>query len=162
MKNNKGFTLIELLVVVLIIGILAAIALPQYTRTVEKSRASEALINLKALTDAAQRYYLLNGTYSGFDITPSTGNADVDVPAGTPNFSFALGTNGGTTLLIQACRKATSVTADSAGCTGPKYTITYSLTSGGWTSGTGGQSAGPRFCSGTDTSTCSAINAMMK
>ena len=52
----KGFTLIELLVVVMIIGILSSIALPQYEMVVEKSRATEAVINAKAIRDAIQRH----------------------------------------------------------------------------------------------------------
>jgi len=57
---NEGFTLLELLVVVLIIGILAAIALPQYRRTVEKAKVAEALVNVKAIEDSMQRYVLGN------------------------------------------------------------------------------------------------------
>ena len=56
--NNKAFTLIELLVVVLIIGILSAIAFPQYERAVEKSRVATALPVLKSLRDAADVYSL--------------------------------------------------------------------------------------------------------
>ncbi len=62
--NKKAFTLIELLVVVLIIGVLSAIALPQYTRSVEKSRAAEALILVRSIADANQRYYMANGQYT--------------------------------------------------------------------------------------------------
>ena len=58
--KNQGFTLIEMLVVVLIIGILAGIALPQYNRTVERTKLSEALMNFKVLEGAVERYLLVN------------------------------------------------------------------------------------------------------
>ncbi len=56
---NHGFTLIELLVVVLIIGILSAVALPQYTKAVEKARVAEAKIVLKNMMDSIIRYGLV-------------------------------------------------------------------------------------------------------
>ena len=62
--KNQAFTLIELLVVVLIIGILAAIAVPQNQRAVNKSKMSQAFITLKAIDDAQKVYYLANGKYS--------------------------------------------------------------------------------------------------
>ena len=88
MNNKQAFTLIELLVVVLIIGILAAVALPQYQVAVTKARIARLMPLLKMLRDAQESYYLANGTLADtFDAL------DIDIP--TPNTITAVDTNYG-------------------------------------------------------------------
>ena len=61
---RKGFTLIELLVVVLIIGILASIAIPQYFKVVEKARVAEAMSVISSIKSAQERYLARGGVYT--------------------------------------------------------------------------------------------------
>ncbi len=63
MKNKKGFTLIELLVVVLIIGILSAIAVPQYQKAVFRAKVARLLPTMRHWKDAMMAYQLQHDSY---------------------------------------------------------------------------------------------------
>ena len=75
MNTKKGFTLIELLVVVLIIGILAAMAMPAYFKAVERSRVAEAETMIGTVVQAQQRYKMKTGryteTWTALDVAPA-------------------------------------------------------------------------------------------
>ena len=95
---KKGFTLIELLVVVLIIGILASVALPQYEKAVVKARFSEAFINLNAMANALQLCELANGKQPS--VCSTVDELDIEWPdqgysgAFTKNFRYFIDRGG--------------------------------------------------------------------
>ena len=75
--TKQGFTLLEMLVVVLIIGILASFALPQYNKAVLKSKYSTLMPVAKALQEGNESFFLTNGYY-----TDAVEDLDIEVPEG--------------------------------------------------------------------------------
>ena len=82
-NTRRGFTLIELLVVVLIIGILSAVAVPQYQKAVVKSRFAEAFVNLKTLSQAMKICQL-----EGLEMCAAGDKYSIDIPHETENFIY--------------------------------------------------------------------------
>ncbi len=85
-KKEEGFTLIELLVVIIIIGILAAIALPSFLNQANKAKQSEGKQYLSAINKGQQAYYIENTAFSG-----SVSELGIGLKSQTSNFKYAIG-----------------------------------------------------------------------
>src|SRR5512147_2664568 len=93
MSNRKGFTLIELLIVVVIIGILAAIAIPKFANTKQKAVRSSMISDLRNLATAQEAFYADSSQYAtsyGTTIAPGTVNF---APSQGNTLNIAAGSN---------------------------------------------------------------------
>ncbi|MGE0827086.1 MAG: type IV pilin protein [Candidatus Binatia bacterium] len=113
LKNQKGFTLIELLVVVAIIGILAAIAIPQFAAYRQQAFCSRVESDLKNAMTTLEAFYASNETYVGGDAGINN-SAGVTVTAG----ALAVDTTGDVTATHPNCDH------DGDGTAGDTYTYT--------------------------------------
>ena len=104
-KNRKGFTLIELLIVVVIIGILAAIAIPKFAATKDKAKLASVKTDLRNMMTAQEAYFSDYATYgstlSSTIFQPSTGNTYVT--AGTASSYSSTVTNASITTNPKSC-----------------------------------------------------------
>ena len=100
MGNKKGFTLIELLIVVVIIGILAAIAIPKFAATKDKAKLASVKTDLRNMMTAEEAYFSDYATYATFaqlqgasNFTLSTGNASSGLVAVASGYTATVSNN---------------------------------------------------------------------
>jgi prepilin-type N-terminal cleavage/methylation domain-containing protein len=123
MFNRKGFTLIELLIVVVIIGILAAIAIPKFAATKDKAKLASVKTDLRNMMTAEEAYFSDYSTYGTFanvqaasNFTLSTGNAASNDAGGASGWKATI-TNASISTGTSACHvgvggSAASTTVD--------------------------------------------------
>ena len=102
MTNRKGFTLIELLIVVVIIGILAAIAIPKFANTKEKAVLASMKSDLRNIVTAEEGFFSDNQTYA-----TAMGAAQANtVPGGACGGTFAFQPSSGNAIVVASCTPA--------------------------------------------------------
>lgn len=119
MKTVRGFTLIEIMIVVVLIGILTAIAVPQYNDYVTRSRIQRAVATLSDMRVKMEQYFQDNRTYVG---ACTAGTAAPPPPTDNVNFAFDCGNPTATTYVLTASGDGTG----KSGMTGFVYTVNQS------------------------------------
>jgi len=117
MRNARGFTLVELAVVVVIIGVLAAFAVPRFLASVERSKAAEAFNYLSSIQAAQERYHARQGTYAA-EVT----GLDIQM-TNMKYFTAGAVVAGSTTSLEDSWSQTLTRTGASAGY--GEYTVTF-------------------------------------
>jgi len=107
LRGNRGFTLIELLVVILIIGILAAIAIPAYLNHEKKGQDADAVSNARNLVSKVELCYATNEDYTACDTAAKLGT-DLGVPWGTNPGEVSVTASGKTSYEVTAVSRASS------------------------------------------------------
>ena len=130
---KKGFTLIELLIVMVIVGVLVTISLPKYRASMERGRAMEGINNVRAISDAVNAKYVMNGnSYSLSGLVNASGAVTGVDMTKSVNFSTPTMKLSGGTVTVTTTRTGS-------------YTLTATNQNGELVSIT---------CSGADSDTC--------
>ncbi len=113
---RRGFTLVELAVVIIIIGVLAAFAVPRFLDSVERSKAAESFNYLSAVRTAQERYQVQNGTYCAVI-------ADLDIQMPSPKYFTVAAPAAGADGLQSSWTQTLTRTGASAGY--GAYTVVF-------------------------------------
>jgi type IV pilus assembly protein PilE len=110
-RHSAGFTLIELLIVLVVVGILAAIAVPAYQSSVQKGRRSDATIAMRAIQLAEEKYRANNSSYGTL--------AQLSMSSSTDSGYYTLALSGlsGTGYTVTATAVSGTSQASDSGCT---------------------------------------------